>query len=354
MKKKAKIVMDQISGIFLPVINIITGASILKCVLALLVSAGICTTDSGVYQILFAMADGFFYFLPMFLAITAAKQWKVDPFLAMLIPAAMLYPDIVAVLEHDQSISLAGLTVPPTIYHSSVIPVVLAVGLLVFVERFCKKVIPEIVRGFLTPIICGIVVLPFTFLLFGPLGTWIGNGLTRAFRVIYDWSAVAAGAFMGFVIQPMVSVGAHWSIVPVAIGSIMKDGYDIIMPLVGGAVYGQAGAAFAVGLLYKNNKEKRAVAFQSAFTAVLGVTEPALYSVNLPLMRPMIAGCFAGAISGGITGMAGTHCVSFAFPSFVTAVAFIGPGFVTFLLSMVLGFILGFVFTMLQKNKIKL
>ncbi|MDO5154691.1 MAG: PTS transporter subunit EIIC [Eubacteriales bacterium] len=343
-------VVDQITGIFFPVINIITAASMIKSAIVLLGTFGVVSTQSGVYQIFYAVSDGFFFFLPFFLAITASKQWNTDLYISLLIPVAMLYPDITAILENGKTLSFLGLTVPSTVYHSSVIPVLMAIGLLHFVEKPCDKYIGEAVRGFLKPIICCLIVLPVTFLLFGPMGTWIGDILTKIFFALYDWNSVVAGAFMGFFMQPMVVVGAHWSVVPVSISNVANYGYDVIMPLVGGAVYAQAGAALAVGILCKHNKEKRQVAFQASLTAALGVTEPALFGVNVPMVRPMIAACLAGAVGGAMVGAAGTHCTSFAFPSYLTCVAYVGPGFVTFLLSMAVSFVLGFIFTMVQKK----
>ena len=351
-KSVFKKVMEQISGIFFPILNLLTATSIMKSVVVLLATFGVLSETSGVYRLFYAVSDGFFYFLPCLLAITAAKQWKTDPFLSLLIPFAMLYPDITASLENGQTIDFLGLTIPSTIYHSSVIPVLLAIGLLHFVEKPCDKYIPEAIRGFTKPIICCIIVLPITFLLFGPMGSWIGDILTKIFFAIYEWNAVVAGAFMGFFMQPMVVIGAHWSVVPVSISNVANYGYDVIMPLVGGAVYGQAGAALAVGLMYKKNKEKKRLAYQASFTAALGVTEPALFGVNVPLLRPMIAACLSGAVGGAIAGFAGTRCTSFAFPSFLTCVAYYGPGFAMFLVSMALSFVLGFIFTMLQKKAI--
>ena len=346
-------IIGQITGIFLPIINYLTAASILKSVMVLCVNLGVLGAESGVYQIFYAVSDGFFYFLPVFLAITASKQWKTDLFISLLIPGAMLYPDIVAILENGQSLSFLGLTVPSTIYHSNVIPVLLAVGLLHFVERPCDQYIPEAVRGFMKPIICCLIVLPITFLVFGPMGMYIGEFLTKVFFVIYDWNPIIAGAFMGFCIQPMVVVGAHWSIVPVSLSSIASNGYDVILPLLAGAVYGQAGAALAMGIIYKKDQEKRRIAFQAAFSAALGVTEPALFGVNVSMMRSMLAACIAGAVGGAMVGAAGTHCTSFAFPSFLTCVAYVGKGFGVFLIAMVVSFILGFVLTIVQKKQIE-
>ncbi len=352
-KSLYKRIISQIAGLFLPIINCLTAASIIKSVLVLLASAGILSTESGIYMIFYAVSDGFFYFLPIFLAYTASKQWKTDTFISLLIPVAMLYPDLVAILEHNMTLSMGPLTIPASIYHSSIIPVLLAVGLLKAVEIPCDKFIHESVKGFLKPIICMLVVLPVTFLFFGRIGTLIGDFLTNIFYIIYGFNPILAGAFMGFVIQPMVVVGAHWSIVPVSINSIATIGYDTIMPLLGGAVYGQAGAALTMGIINRKDQEKRRVAFQASLSAALGVTEPALFSVNAVTPRAMISACIAGAVGGAMTGWAGTHCTSFAFPSFVTSVAYVGPGFLIFILSMVVSFLIGFILTWLQKKKVE-
>lgn len=352
-EKKRNVVVEQITGIFVPIINYLTAASIIKSVIVVLGNAGILSLQSGVYRIFYGVSDGFFYFLPFFLAYTASKQWHTDRLLSMMIPAAMLYPDILEVLENGGSMSFGGIPVNSAIYHSSVLPVLMAVGLLKFVEKPCDRLIPEAVRGFVKPILCCAVVLPVTFLLFGPIGTWIGDYLTELFFLIYHWNPVVAGAFMGFLIQPMVVVGAHWSIVPICINSIATVGYDVILPLLGGAVYGQCGAALALGILYKGQQEKRRMAFQGAFSAAIGVTEPTLFGVTVPQIRGMLAACIGGAVGGAIAGIGGTHCTTFAFPSFLTCIAYIGPGFVWFLISMAVSFLVGFLLTMVQRKWIR-
>lgn len=357
IKTKGKFIVEQITGIFAPVINIITAVSIIKGVLMVLSGAGVLDPQNGIYRIFYACSDGFFYFLPFFLAYTASEQWKTDRFISMLIPVTMLYPDIVSVIENGEgTMSFLGVNVPQTVYHSSVLPVLFAVGLLKPVEKLCDRVIPDSVKGFIKPILCMTVVLPFTFMIFGPLGMMIGDFLTKIFFAVYDFNPVLAGAFMGFFIQPMVCVGAHWSIVPVCINNIAVNGYDVILPLLGSAVYGQAGSVLAVAMMYdktEKNKEKRRTAFQAALSAALGVTEPALFGVNLSLMRSMISACIAGAVGGAMVGAAGTHCNSFAFPSFITSVVYTGNGFGVFLLSMVTGFAVSLLLMFAQRKKIK-
>lgn len=347
--KYYKLVIDQITGIFLPIINYLTAASILKSVVVILANFDILQAGSGAYTIFFAASDGFFYFLPFFLAITASKQWNTDMYISLLIPIAMLYPDVVAILENGKSLTFLGLTMQPSIYHSSVIPVLMAIGLLHFVEKPCDKYLPDALKCFLKPIVCCLIVLPVTFLLFGPLGTWIGDFLTALFNILYNWNPVVAGIFMGFIIQPMVVIGGHWSLVPVSIAAITASGYDVIMPLLGGAVYGQCGASLAMGLIKKDKKQK-SISFQAALSCALGVTEPSLFGVTVPNPRAMLAACLGGAAGGAMVGFAGTHCSAFAFPSYLTCVAFVGPGFTLFLLSMAVGFAIAFLLTLAQRK----
>ena len=156
---------------------------------------------------------------------------------------------------------------------------------------------------------------------------------------------------MGFIIQPMVFIGAHWSIVPISIASIAADGFDLLLPLLGGAVYGQCGAALAIAFMHKDKKQRN-IAFQAALSSALGVTEPALFGVTMKRPRAMISACVAGAVGGAIAGMAGSQCITFAFPSFVTSVAYTGEGFGMFLVSMLIAFPIGFGLTYIQKKAI--
>lgn len=195
-----------------------------------------------------------------------------------------------------------------------------------------------------------LIVLPVTFLLFGSVGAWIGNLLTFVFLKIYNLSPIFAGAFMGFVMQPMVVVGAHWSVVPVSINNIATLGYDMIMPLVGGAVYAQAGVCLGMAIIRRKDAKYRRVAYQGMLSCILGVTEPALFGVTVPNIRCMLTACAAGAVGGAIVGFSGNVCTSFAFPSYLTCVAFVGPGFVLFLASMAISFVLAVIATLLQKK----
>lgn len=339
-------VIDTISGIFIPILNVLMAAALIKGFLILFLNLGIIFQKDGVYQILYALSNGFFYFLPVFLAYTASNKLKADPFTSVLIAGAMLYPDITKIFEKGTGIDFLGLPVQPVTYSSSVIPIILAVWLLHYVELPLEKYLPKAIKGFLKPMIALLIVVPATFLIFGPLGAFIGNVLADAYTALYSFSPALAGAVIGFIWQPMVVLGVQWGMIPVIIRNISVNGIDTILPLLGPAVMAQAGAAMAVSLLAKN-KNRKALAFSCAVTAILGVTEPALYGVNVPLKRPMLAACIAGAIGGAIVGNAHSGAVSFAFPSILTLVVYLGKGFWTFFICLVLDFVLGFILTML-------
>ena len=168
----------------------------MKSILILLASFNLMSAENGIYRIFYAVSDGVFFFLPFLLAITSSRQLKTNTFISLMVPIAFLYPAISETLENGGTFNLLCFKVPPAVYHSSVIPVLLAVGLLHFIEKLCDR-LQEAVRGFLKPIICMAVVLPATFMIFGPAGTYIGAVLTKAFFSIYSFNPVAAGAFMG-------------------------------------------------------------------------------------------------------------------------------------------------------------
>lgn len=248
------VVIDGISGIFLPIINLLSAAGILKGILAILTAANILSGTSETHLVLNAMADSLFYFLPMILAFTAARKFGADPFTAVVIGGVLLYPSLTKVFESGTDILFAGIPMKAVIYHSGVIPILLAVGLLVYVERLVNKILPDLIKGFLAPLICIVVVGLVTLFVFGPIGNVIGDGLAAAYEFVYYISPMIAGAILGAVIQPMVIFGFHWSFVLVAMNNITVKGSDTILALIGPPVFAQAGAALAVCLKSKDKK----------------------------------------------------------------------------------------------------
>lgn len=283
-KTLVQVLINGISAIFLPIVNLLSAAGILKGILAILTATAVLSTKSETYIVLNAMGDSLFYFLPVMLAYTSANKFGVNPFTAVVISGILLYPDLTQLMEKGNTVHFLGLGLRGVTYHSSVIPIIMATGFLYLVEKALEKVIPELIKGFMIPLISIIVVGFVTLAVFGSIGA---------------------------VIQPMVIFGFHWSFILIAMNNITVSGHDTILALMGPAVFAQAGAAFAVMLKSKNGAF-RSVCASAVLSALFGITEPAMFGVNLPRKKPMVAVCIAGGIGGMIAGASKASALSFA------------------------------------------
>lgn len=345
-------IIDGISGIFLPLVNLLSAAGILKGVLAILTAVSVLSDTSDTYLVLNAMADSLFYYLPVLLAFTAAKKFGADPFTSAVIAGVLLYPALTGILEAGTTVRFLGIPLRGVTYHSSVIPMILAAGLLVFVERFLHKVLPDMIKGFLTPLL-GILIVGFiTLFLFGPLGAVVGDVLAAGYEFVYGMSPMIAGLLLGAVVQPMVIFGFHWSFILIGMNNITVTGHDTVLALMGPAVFAQAGASLAV-MVKAKDKAFKSICASAALSAMFGITEPAMFGVNLPRKKPMIAVCIGGGIGGMIAGLSGAQAMSFAFPSLAALPVFFGRGFGLYLFSCLIGFAAAFVVTMLLKFEIE-
>ncbi|UQZ37322.1 protein-L-isoaspartate O-methyltransferase [Paenibacillus sp. PK3_47] len=348
IKRFVDMIIDGISGIFLPIVNILSAAGIMKGLLAGAVALEFISKTEGTYTVLNAMADSLFYYLPILLAYTSARKFGANPFTAVVIAGVLLYPDLTTFFADKETIQFLGMGITPVNYPASAIPIILAAGLLVYVERFCVKILPEVIRDFFTPLISIVVVSAVTLLVFGPMGTFAGDVLAQGYSLVYNLSPAGAGLVIGAIIQPMVIFGLHWSLVPLAINNISLNGSDTLLALMGPAAFAQAGAAFAVFIKARDKKFKT-LSLSASISALFGVTEPAMFGVNLPLRKPMIIVCCAGGIGGAMVGMFGASAISFAFPGLATLPAYLGPGFGGFLISCAAGFLIALIATLLVK-----
>lgn len=377
--------IDLLSALFLPIIALLVSTGILKGIFILLTVNHLVPEGSSTYVILNAMSDAFFYFIPVFLAYTAAKRFNTDPFTAMLLACVLVYPDVTQLMKSpgaggmesvealvqslangvgslgavsDGQTAAAGTTastwqgpdlfgwlVGQVMYPSSVIPILLAVYCLQYVETLGKKIFPEAVRGLFTPPLCIIVMTPFTLVILGPIGTWLGALLGGGYELVYGLSPVIAGLIVGTV-QPFIGMlGLQWGFFPIAINNVAVYGFDTLMPLFGTAMFAQAGAALAVAVRSKN-KVFKTEAFSAGLIALLGVTEPAVFGVTLRLKRPMVCACVAGGLGGALAGFFKVSAPSFAIPAVTTLPVFMGPSFMWYLTALGIAFGLSFVLTL--------
>jgi len=334
--------IELLSSLFLPFINLMISTGIIKGIVSLLLATNVINQTSSTYEILNAIGDAFFYFLPVFLAITAAKRFGVETFTAALIGCILLHPSMTSLMASEGVITFFNIEVPKVIYSSSVIPIILAIYFTKYIQQFCYKFIPETFKGLFTPPICLMVVTPVVLFIFGPIGKIAGAWLASGYEYIYNLSPLVAGVIVGSLQPFMVMFGLHWGLFTVTINNISLVGYDTILALFGAAIFAQGGAALAVAFKTKD-KKFRSQAISAALTTLLGITEPAMYGVNLKLKKPMVCACIAGGVGGAVAGMFGCRSTSFALPALTTLPVFMSNAFVQFLLSLFIAFGLAFI-----------
>ena len=289
-----------VSGIFMPFMGAMTGAGLIKGFLVLFVTLGWLDKASTTYTILYAAGDGVFYFLPFFLAYTAAKTFGAKPYVTMAIAAAMVYPNIVALNGAETATTFFGLPVQMISYTSSVLPIIAACFVQSWFEKLLYKYIPKLVSGMLVPVITIIVLIPLTFLVVGPVTNAIGAALSSVILAAMDFCPPVAGFLMAALWPVMIIFGVHWAFVPIALNNMMTLGYDSILPLTVGCNFGIAAATIAILLKTKNTELKESAASSSISALIGGVTEPAVYGVLLRFRLPMIIVCLVNGIGGAI------------------------------------------------------
>ncbi|AET59821.1 beta-glucoside-specific PTS transporter subunit IIABC [Paenibacillus terrae] len=318
---------EFIAGVFAPILPAIAGAGLLKGLIALLVSVGWLTAGTDTYRIISAIGDGVFYFLPLLIAVSAARKFGCNPYVAVAVSAALMYPDMGTLLSSGQAVSFIGIPVTAVTYASSVIPILLAIWLMSYIEKGVDRIIPSSLKLLLVPLITMLIVVPVTLIVIGPLGTLIGNGLSGGINWLISEGGLFAGIILGGAMALIVMTGMHYALVPVIIGNLAKLGFDKFLPLTYISNMGQAGATMGVFFRAKDKKLK-SIAFSTSLTALMGVTEPAMYGVNMKYKRPFIAGMIGSAAGGGFSLAFGANAYVLAGNGGIPGLpALIGPTF---------------------------
>ena len=350
-------VLDTVAGIFTPIIPAITGAGMLKAVMALLVAFKLLDTTSESYQFLNFFADAAFYFLPLLIANSAAKKFKCNAYMAMSIGGVLLHPTFISMVngakEAGTALHFLGMPVSLVSYSSSVIPVILGVWFMSFVEPVADKVSPKPVKFFTKPLLTLIITAPVTLIVLGPLGNIIGEGIAAGINILNTYASWLVPLVVGTFTPLMVMTGMHYGLIPIGINNIATAGFDTVVgPGMLGSNIAQGGAALAVALRTKNS-EVRQLATSAGITAVCGITEPAMYGISLRFRRPLIAAMIGGGVSGLFMGFTGVGRYTSGSPGLLALPGYIGTeGFrnitfacigaaIAFGVSFVVSFILG-------------
>lgn len=351
-------VLDTIAGIFTPIIPAITGAGMLKAVMALLVTFKVIGTDTQIYSILNFMADAAFYFLPFLIANSAAKKFKCNAYMAMSIAAVILHPNFVNMVnvakKSGEGIYFLGLPITLASYSSSVIPIILGVWFMSFIEPIADKVSPNAIKFFTKPLLTLLITGLITLIVLGPLGIICGNGISAAIGFLNTYASWLVPLIVGTFSPLLVMTGMHYGLIPIGINNLATAGFDTVVgPGMLGSNIAQGGAALAVAFKTKN-RELKQLASSAGITAVCGITEPAMYGVTLKLKRPLIGVMLGGGISGLFLGLTGVGRYTSGSPGLLALPGYIGTnGFrnimfacigaaIAFVVSFVVTFIVGF------------
>lgn len=353
-KKKNPIsaLFDFISGVFTPILPAITGAGMIKGIVAILVALKWLSDTSSTYIILSAIGDGAFYFLPIILAISAARKLGSNMYIAAALAAGIMHPTITALLLKGDT-TFVGIKVIAATYSSTVIPIILAIWIASYVEKAVDRVTHASLKLLIVPTVTLLVMVPLTLMTVGPLGTVLGNGLSGGISWLFDNMSIFASILIGGTMSLLIITGMHYALLPIIVGSMTSLGYDFIIPLMFAANLAQGGAALGVGLRSKNAKTK-SLAYSTGLTAVMGITEPAMYGINMKFKKPFIAALIGGAVAGGfmgivnvkayvLTGLVGLPSIAaFISPAISTLIYALVGGAIAIIAAAVLTYILGF------------
>lgn len=345
-------ILNTVAAIFTPVVPAIAASGMLKGILAIAVMVAnnfyqVDLKPLNTYIILSAASDALFYFMPVILGYSAAKVFKTNEYIAMVIGATLCYPTIVSLMTEESAVTLFGLHVTKANYVSTVIPIILAIFMLAYVQRFLEKVIPEVLKIIMVPTLSLLLMIPATLLLFGPIGIYLGDGVNWLYYYIMNLSPILLGGFIGGIWCVLVIFGAHRGLVPIGINDVARTGRQNLLAFAGAANFSQAGAAFGVFVRTKN-KDLKAVAASATVTALFGITEPAIYGANLRLKKPMIYAVASGAAGGALMGWGGSYGTAFANQGLLTIPVYAEAGtkaFICYLLGCGIAFFGAFLLT---------
>ena len=324
--------LDIISSVMSPVIPAIIGAAMIKVLLTVLPMIGILSNTSQTYELLSVIGDGAFFFMPVLIGMSAAKRFNANPYYAVSIALIILHPNFISLLkganEAGQTVKFFNL-IPVTYanYSYSVIPIILSVAVLPYIEQFVDKITPKITKNFLKPMLVMLFIAPIVMVVIGPLGAIFGDMLSTAVYFIQDKLGFIAVGLVAAVFPFVVMTGMHHAFTPIKLGVLATTGFEGFICIAEFcANMAQGAAALAVSIKSKNSDIKQS-AGSSAFSAlVAGITEPALYGTNLRLKKPMIGACLGGLIGGLVGGFFQMKCYGVATPAIVTIPQYLEEG----------------------------
>lgn len=319
------VVMDFVIGVFQPVVPAMAGGGVLKSMLSLLVMLGVMDKAGSTYAIFNFIGDAALYFLPMLVAVSAAKKLKINQMVAMSAVGALLLPGVGTLLSAEGGTVFLGMKLQSIAYSYQIFPALLTVFWLAVVEKFFNKVTPKPIRIFFVPMMCFAIVVPSTLLILGPLGYNIGALLTTVILALYSKLGFVALAILAMLLPFCIATGMHKAFIPYAISTYSSLGYEILyLPASLAHNISESGACFAVFFRTKD-RDLKATALSAGISALFGITEPALYGVTLQYKK-VLAGVMTGSgIAGLAVGLLAVKGYAIVGPGLANMAMFVDP-----------------------------
>ena len=292
----------MLSNIFVPIIPAIVAAGLLMGILGVVDKIGLSHLKEEWWFLLLDMfSSAAFNFLPILIAISAAKQFKCNPYLAATIGGIMIHPALQNAWTQGtgyDTVDVMGIIDMPLLgYQGTVLPILIVIFVMSYVEKYTRKFVPKMLDILLTPLITVLVTGFLALVVIGPLANTVGTGISTFFTYALDNFGIFAGLLLGGSYSSIVITGIHHSFHAVELELIGNTGVNPLLPIWAMANVAQGGAAFAVYFLAKNTKTK-AIALPSAISCLFGVTEAAIFGVNMRYGRPFIGAAIGGALGG--------------------------------------------------------
>ncbi|MGN1026531.1 MAG: PTS transporter subunit EIIC [Faecousia sp.] len=352
-KFKMSTVFEAISGCLVPVLPVLMGGAFVKVLIILLSNFNLISTASNTYFVLNFAASASTYFLPVLLGASAAKKFNTNIYLGVFMGAILLAPDFVAAGSAGTAMSLFGIPITYLTYGygGTIFPIIMIVFVMSYVEKFWKKISPNVLRSILVPFGTIVVMLPIALSVLGPLGQFIGDVICKIVAFIYDRAGFLAVAIVASLYPLLVMTGMHMSLMPIRIQYCTTMGFDPIIKVASTiSNYNQGIACLGIALRTKD-QDLKATAFGAAASALLGgISEPALFGVTLPYKRPLYASMIGSCVGGLIAGLFGTVAYLTGGTGLFALTAFIGErahNLLQYLIALIAGMVVTFVLSYL-------
>jgi len=328
-----KQIIDVFGGVFVPLLPIIIGCGLLKSISAMLTTFGLVSSNTSFITVINMMGDIIFYFLPFFLAISAAKKFNTDTFLSVAIAGAYMYPTIIdgakmVATTGIKTIDFLGMPILLTGYCYTLLPIVFSVWILSYVNRFVDKIVPDMFKIMFNAILVLLIMIPLSLVVLGPIGSYLGVGIANGLSWLFSTAGFFAHIVFALVWLPVVLCGMHQAIMPFMMQQVSNIGYTpmLIAPLA--AVFANTGAVLGVTILLKDKKQK-AAAGAATLSAILGIGEPAIFGFTMKYKKPLYMTLIGAAIGAGYMGFFNGVATTFvAMPGLLTLAAFKASSFI--------------------------